>query len=136
MQRMIGPGLLGVIGVAILITLGVWQLERLKWKEAKLAAIDAMLVDAPVALPAAVTMAADRYRGVTVEGSYSGETVLKLDSLQGQGPGKRRRVSRPACSVSTPIRSLSSRSRFQLLTGRGTRAGSRRNRPTTRPASA
>ncbi len=89
MRRMIGPLLFGVIGVAILVSLGIWQLERLKWKEAKLAAINAMLVDAPVALPSGVTMEADRYRGVTVSGTYTGEAVFKLDSLADQGPGKR-----------------------------------------------
>lgn len=89
MRRMIGPLLVGVIGVAILISLGVWQLQRLKWKEAKLAAIEAMLVEAPVALPASVSMEADRYRGVTVTGTYTGEAVYKLDSLANQGPGKR-----------------------------------------------
>lgn len=89
MRRMIGPLLMGIFGVALLISLGVWQLERLKWKEAKLAAIDAMLVQAPVPLPPVVTMEADRYRGVTLTGRYTGEAAFKLDSLQDQGPGKR-----------------------------------------------
>jgi surfeit locus 1 family protein len=89
MRRMIGPLLFGVIGVMILIGLGVWQLERLKWKEAKIAAIDAMLVDAPVALPVGPTMEADRYRGVTAVGRFTGEVLFKLDSLQDRGPGKR-----------------------------------------------
>ncbi len=89
MRRMIGPVLVGVVGVVILIALGVWQVQRLAWKEAKLAAINGMLVDAPVALPPAVTMAADRYRGVTVSGSYTGEAIFTLDSLADQGPGKR-----------------------------------------------
>ena len=89
MRRMIGPLLFGVIGVAILIGLGVWQLDRLKWKEAKLAEIDAMLVGAPVALPVSVSMAADRYRGVTVSGDFTAEVLFKLDSLADQGPGKR-----------------------------------------------
>jgi surfeit locus 1 family protein len=86
---MIGPGLVGVVGVIILISLGIWQVQRMGWKEAKLAAITAMLVHAPVALPAEVTPDADRYRGVVAEGAYTGEVALKLDSLQDQGPGKR-----------------------------------------------
>jgi surfeit locus 1 family protein len=89
MRRMIGPILVGVFGVLILITLGSWQLQRMGWKEAKLAAINAMLVEAPVALPDQVSIAADRYRGVTLTGAYTGEVALKLDSLQDQGPGKR-----------------------------------------------
>ena len=89
MRRMIGPLLFGVIGVAILISLGIWQLEQLKRKEAKLAAIDARLVDVPVALPAAVDIEHDRYRGVFASGTYTGEAVFKLDSLADRGPGKR-----------------------------------------------
>lgn len=89
MRRMIGPSLVGVIGVVILITLGLWQVQRMGWKEAKLAAISAMLVDAPVALPAQVSFETDRYRGVRLDGAYTGEVALKLDSVQGQGPGKR-----------------------------------------------
>ena len=82
MRRMIGPSLVGVFGVVILITLGLWQMQRMGWKEAKLAAISAMLVDAPVALPVQATSEADRYRGVMMEGAYTGEVALKLDSLQ------------------------------------------------------
>ena len=89
MRRMIGPSLVGVFGVVILITLGLWQMQRMGWKEAKLAAISAMLVDAPVDLPVQATSETDRYRGVMIDGAYTGEVALKLDSLQGQGPGKR-----------------------------------------------
>ena len=89
MGRMIGPSLVGGIGVVILISLGVWQVQRMGWKEAKLAAITAMLVEAPAELPAQVTAEADRYRGVTLAGAYTGEVVFTLDSLPDQGPGKR-----------------------------------------------
>lgn len=89
MRRYIGPVLVGVIGVAILLNLGFWQLRRLEVKEAKLAAIDAMLSAEPVALPDAVTEARDRYRGVEAEGLLTGEAIFKLDSLAGVGPGKR-----------------------------------------------
>ena len=89
MRRMIVPGLFGLIGAAILLGLGVWQLQRLGLKEARLAAIDAMLVEVPVPLPAAVDADHDRYRGVTVAGRFTGEAVFSLDSLQDAGPGKR-----------------------------------------------
>ena len=89
MRRMIGPILFGVIGVAILVGLGIWQLQRLAVKEAKLAQIAAMLGAEPVALPEAVTVAGDRYRGVRVAGRFTGEVLFKLDSLRDGGPGKR-----------------------------------------------
>jgi len=89
MGRYVGPLLFGLIGAAILLGLGVWQLERLGWKEAMLAEIRAMQVAEPVPLPASVTPDNDRYRGVVVEGRFTGEAVFKLDSLKDIGPGKR-----------------------------------------------
>ena len=88
MRRLIGPLVLGVVGVAILVSLGTWQLQRLALKEAKIAEIEAMIGASAVALPAEVALA-DRYRAVTVAGVLTGEAVYKLDSLRGQGPGRR-----------------------------------------------
>ena len=51
-RRMIAPLLFGVLGVAVLVWLGVWQVQRLAWKTAILAEIDAKLAPAPVAVPA------------------------------------------------------------------------------------
>ena len=79
----------GGVGVVILIALGIWQLQRLQWKEAKQAAIEAMLVQAPDSLPSGVEAGADRYRGVTVSGRFTGEAVFSLDSMRDAGPGKR-----------------------------------------------
>jgi surfeit locus 1 family protein len=89
MRRIVVPLLFGLIGAAILVSLGVWQLQRMELKEAKLAAIEAMLSAAPVPLPAQMSTEQDRYRGVTVSGRFTGEAVFKLDSLKDQGPGKR-----------------------------------------------
>ncbi|MCW1920141.1 SURF1 family protein [Rhodobacter sp. KR11] len=88
MRRVIGPLVFGVVGVAILVSLGTWQLQRLALKEAKIAEIEAMIGAAAVALPAVVGPG-DRYRAVTVAGVLTGEAVYKLDSLRGQGPGRR-----------------------------------------------
>lgn len=88
MRRYIGPVLVGLIGVAILISLGVWQLQRLALKEAKIAAITAMLEAPEVALPVAPGPEA-RYQAVRAEGVLTGEAIGKLDSLRGQGPGRR-----------------------------------------------
>ena len=89
MRRLIAPVLFGLVGAAILVSLGVWQLQRLEVKQAKLTAIAAMLGAEPVELPGAVTAAQDRYRGVRVAGRFTGEVALKLDSLRDAGPGKR-----------------------------------------------
>ena len=89
MRRFIAPLLIGVIGATILVGLGIWQMSRMVWKQAMLDEISAMMVQAPVALPAVVDAGHDRYRGVLVTGRFTGEAVFKLDSLEGQGPGKR-----------------------------------------------
>jgi surfeit locus 1 family protein len=89
MRRYVGPVLFGVVGVALLLSLGIWQTQRMLWKEAMLAEIAAMLVMDPVPLPDQVSAERDRYRGVMVTGRFTGEAVFKLDSLKGAGPGKR-----------------------------------------------
>ncbi len=89
MRRLIAPLLIGVIGAAILVGLGTWQMSRMVWKQAMLDEISAMIVQAPVALPGVVDADSDRYRGVLVSGRFTGDAVFKLDSLEGQGPGKR-----------------------------------------------
>ncbi len=51
-RRLIGPGIAAFITFWLLIALGVWQLHRLKWKEAILAEIHQAEIAAPVPLPA------------------------------------------------------------------------------------
>ena len=43
MKRVILPLLFGMLGCAILLKLGFWQLDRLAWKQALLADIDARI---------------------------------------------------------------------------------------------
>jgi surfeit locus 1 family protein len=86
---MIFPLLLGLIGAAILIGLGVWQLQRLQWKEAKLAEIDAKIIAAPVALPATPDAVGDKYLPVTTEGRFTGEEADVLTSGKFEGVGYR-----------------------------------------------
>lgn len=86
---LIPPLVLGLAGVALLMSLGFWQLSRLGEKQAQIAAIEARLHDAPAPLPAAPDPAADRYRPVAVTGAYTGEAVHVLASRAGAGPGSR-----------------------------------------------
>lgn len=89
MRRLVFPLLIGLAGFALLASLGVWQLQRLAWKEGILARIDARIAAAPVALPIAPDAAADRYLPVRVEGRTTGETIPVLISLAGRGAGYR-----------------------------------------------
>jgi len=62
-RNLIFPVLLGVVGCAILLWLGFWQLQRLEWKEGILADIDARIAADPVPLSLNVSRALDNYRG-------------------------------------------------------------------------
>ena len=88
-RRMIIPLLIGLLGGAILISLGLWQVQRLAWKQSVLAEIDARIADAPVALPATPDPEADRYLPVTATGRFTGEHLDVLVSRKQIGPGVR-----------------------------------------------
>ena len=45
------PGIFALAGIAILIGLGVWQLQRLQWKEALIARVEARIDAEPVVAP-------------------------------------------------------------------------------------
>jgi surfeit locus 1 family protein len=89
MRRLIFPLTLGLGGAAILVALGLWQLQRLEWKAGVLAEIEARIAAAPGPLPADPDPARDRYRPVAVEGSYLEGEIAVLVSLKGEGPGYR-----------------------------------------------
>lgn len=80
---------LGLGGAAILIGLGIWQLQRLEWKEAIIAEAEGMILAEPLALPTALDPVADRYRAVRVDGAFIGEEMHVLTSTREGGPGFR-----------------------------------------------
>ncbi len=85
MRRLIFPLLLGVAGVVVLLSLGIWQLQRLTWKEAILSQIDTRIAAAPVALPAGPDPDTDRYLPVAVAGATTGDELHVLTSGDGAG---------------------------------------------------
>ena len=86
---MIFPLFLGVFGVAALCALGVWQVQRLHWKQEILAKIDSRIAAPPVQLPAEPREDRDNFLAVTAEGYVLGPELLMLLSRQGHGPGFR-----------------------------------------------
>jgi len=88
-RNLIFPVLLGVVGCAILLWLGFWQLQRLEWKEDILADIDARIAADPVPLSLNVSRALDNYRGVVVVGTPTGEELHVLASGTAAGTGFR-----------------------------------------------
>lgn len=88
-RRMIGPLVFGLFGVAVLVSLGVWQLQRLSWKEAVLAEMDARIGAVPVELPAAPDPVADRFLPVQAVGRLTGDELDVLVSRKEIGAGYR-----------------------------------------------
>ena len=88
-RRMILPLMFGILGCAILVSLGVWQLQRLAWKEGILAEIAARMTAAPVAVPATPDPKADEYAAVTATGDFTGQALDVLVSRVEIGAGYR-----------------------------------------------
>jgi surfeit locus 1 family protein len=78
---------LGLSGAAVLIGMGLWQVSRLEWKQAIIADAGVMIAADPVPLAATLDPVADRYRAVSVTGSFTGEEAHVLTSTREKGPG-------------------------------------------------
>ena len=76
---------IGLGGLAILISLGVWQLQRLAWKEGILAEIDARIAAAPVPLPAQPDPESDKYLPVFASGQFENRPIRILASIKQVG---------------------------------------------------
>ena len=92
-RRLLRPGLFTVIGLAILVSLGVWQVERLQWKEALIARVTARLDSPPVTAPGpdawtGLDVAALEYQPVAVSGRYrnAGEVHVVYTLTDPHGP--------------------------------------------------
>ena len=88
-RRLIFPLVLGIAGCLVLLGLGVWQMQRLQWKQGVLAQIGERIAEAPADLPATATEATDEYRTVKVSGNLLEQPVHVLTSQRPEGPGFR-----------------------------------------------
>ena len=113
MRRFLIPLVFGVGGFAVLCSLGIWQLQRLTWKENILAEIDARITGPVEDLPSAPREARDRFLPVEVKGRFDGTDVPVFLSHAG-GPiyrlvaafetgGRRVMVDRGGISASEPL---------------------------------
>ncbi len=78
MTRLWFPIIIGLGGLAILLWLGTWQMQRLAWKEVLLARIEARIADAPVPMPAEPDPEADRYLPVNLTGRFADMPVQRM----------------------------------------------------------
>ena len=89
MRRILFLLLIGLAGTATLVWLGVWQMQRLAWKEAMLARIEAEISAAPVPLPPAPTPETAGFLPVTASGEILEPEIRVLASKKQIGPGYR-----------------------------------------------
>ena len=89
MLRYLGPLIFGVAGVAVLIGLCVWQIQRLGEKQTFLTDINARIDATPVAVPASPDPEADRFLPVRATGQLGEEEIHVLVSQKRIGAGYR-----------------------------------------------
>ena len=89
LRKILFPLILGVAGCGVLISLGLWQVERLAWKEDVLVGINARLAAAPAPLSTEVSESTNEYTRVTVSGTPTGEELHVLVSGTEAGTGYR-----------------------------------------------
>nr|WP_284701671.1 SURF1 family protein [Rhodoplanes tepidamans] len=106
MRRLVVPALVSLVGVAILIGLGVWQLERMAWKRALIATLTERLAAEPVALPPAaawpgLSREANEFRRIRVSGDFLHDKEALVYAI---GSGSRTAPSGLGYRVFTPLR--------------------------------
>ena len=79
--------LLGLAGVALLCSLGIWQVQRMYEKREQMDEMTAGISSPAVPVPATFDPSRDRYRPVTVAGRFTGETLYVLSGKAMIGAG-------------------------------------------------
>lgn len=88
----IGLGLFLSLATLVFIALGIWQVERLSWKEALIARVDARIHATPIPAPAAsdwqnITAENYEYTHVTVTGTFEKSKETLVFASTDYGPG-------------------------------------------------
>jgi surfeit locus 1 family protein len=98
-RPLIGLSIATGVALAILIGLGVWQLERLQWKLALIASVNRNLAAPPISLEQALALGANdsQYRRVMLAGRFENQKETFVYSTDVDG--------RPAYHIIVPFRS-------------------------------
>ena len=104
-RGLILPGLCTAVALAILLGLGFWQLERLAWKEALIARVEARTTAPAAPLPPEsewprINGDDDEYRRVTVAGRFHHDKEAHVYTIVSE---KRGRFAGPGFWVMTPL---------------------------------
>jgi surfeit locus 1 family protein len=126
------PAILSLIGIAVLLGFGFWQLDRLAWKEDLIARVEARTTAPPVPLPgesewSRINYDDDEYRRVTLTGSFRHDRETLVYTVLSDRP---RGFSGPGFFVLTPLELASGAS---VIVNRGFVPLDRKN-PATRRA--
>ncbi|MDU8910349.1 SURF1 family protein [Aestuariicoccus sp. MJ-SS9] len=89
MKRPIATLLLGLIGAGILLSLGVWQMQRLAWKEGILDEIESTIAGPAQPLPQVVSPDEQRYQPLALSGTIEEGELHVLVSVKRVGAGYR-----------------------------------------------
>jgi len=87
MRRILFLLIFGLSGLVVLLSLGIWQMQRLGWKQEIIAEIDAQVAADPVDLPTSLDPARDKYRAVRVTGTLLPGELHVLVSRKRVGAG-------------------------------------------------
>lgn len=104
-RRLLVPALMSLVGVAMLIGLGVWQLERMAWKRALIATLTERLAADPVPLPPpaawpGLTREAIEFRRVRLAGEFLHDKEALVYAI---GSGSRTAAGGLGYRVFTPL---------------------------------
>ncbi|MEM9249561.1 MAG: SURF1 family protein [Pseudomonadota bacterium] len=88
-MRYLFPVIAGAGGAAVLVSLGLWQLDRLAWKETVLAEIEARMSAAATPVPVPAAKADHQYLPVAISGMTGAEELHVLVSQKQVGAGFR-----------------------------------------------
>ncbi|MES0864674.1 SURF1 family protein [Ruegeria sp. SCPT10] len=89
MRRTLFLLIFGFAGLGALLSLGIWQVQRLAWKQEVLAEIDARISAAPIGLPSQISESEHKYLPVSVSGEMQPGEIHVLVSVKQVGAGYR-----------------------------------------------
>lgn len=88
-RGLIAPLMFGILGAAILIWLGMWQMQRLDWKRDILNQIETRISAPPAPLPAVPNPDTEKYMPVSLTGDIETGEIHVLVSRKHVGAGYR-----------------------------------------------
>ena len=89
MRRILFLLIFGLAGLGVLVSLGIWQVQRLGWKQGVLAEIESRISADPIALPSQIDADEHKYLPVTVSGEMEPGEIHVLVSVKQVGAGYR-----------------------------------------------